>query len=673
MITTSPTKSTQPSPTPFSCLYADLANCIRFLSADAVEKAKSGHPGMPMGMADVAAVLWKDFLTFDPAKPDWPNRDRFVLSAGHGSMLLYSLLYLTGYEDMTLDQLKSFRQWGSKTAGHPEYGYAAGIETTTGPLGQGVANAVGMALGQKILAAQFGEDLINYKIYAIASDGDLMEGISQEAISLAGHLCLNNLIILYDDNHISIDGPTSLSFSDETQQRFKASHWDVCTIDGHKPEEIYEALSQARSNQRPTLICCKTTIAKGAPTKAGSAASHGSPLGSAEIQAMRDGLGWSYPPFEIPQSFLKDWREIGKTHHQTRLDWEKKLLNHPKGSELARYFKKELPPSLSDVFDKYIQGLVQTPVPKATRQLSQMVLDEIASHIPEMIGGSADLTGSNNTKAKSQEVISPTYFEGHYIHYGVREHGMAGIMNGLCLSGLRPYGGTFLIFSDYLRPSLRLAALMELPVIYVLTHDSIGLGEDGPTHQPIEHLAALRAIPNLNVFRPADGVEVAECWKLALESKTHPSVIVLTRQNIKPVRLELTSDNLSQRGGYVIRKSSKRDVSLIATGSEVGLAVDVADSLEKIGVHAAVISIPCTRLFDEQPKEYRDSVLGNSQTLRVVIEAASPFGWDHYVGQDGIKCCIDTFGASAPGEIVYEHYGLTVDSITQRVLKGLEA
>lgn len=635
--------------------HQDLANALRFLSIDAVEKAKSGHPGLPMGMADVATVLWRYFLRFDVNNPQWENRDRFVLSAGHGSMLLYSLLYLTGYKAMTLEQLQQFRQLGSITAGHPEYGYAPGIETTTGPLGQGLATAVGMALAAKILSARFGDQAYNYRTYVIASDGDLMEGISQEAISFAGHLQLKNLVVLYDDNHISIDGSISLAFSDDTEKRFKASNWQVIRIDGHNADEIYGALSNAQVAQHPTLIICKTTIAYGSPNKAGTSGAHGSPLGADEIEATRQNLGWSHPPFVIPENILSQWRDVGQQQTATPLP----TLGQDKIAEVIKPIITELK-----------RNFVDQPKALATRQLSQLVLDKLAPSLDCLIGGSADLTGSNNTKAASQVAITADDFSGNYLHYGVREHGMAAIMNGLCLSGFRPYGGTFLIFSDYLRPSLRLAALMHLPVIYVLTHDSIGLGEDGPTHQPIEHLASLRATPNLNVFRPADAVEVAECWSLALESSETPSVLALTRQNIKPFRLTYDAENLSAKGGYVIRSVTNPKVVIMATGSEVEIALEVADKLLAQAIEASVVSMPCTRLFDAQDKSYKKSVLQEA-ALKVAIEAASPFGWERYVGTNGLVFGIDGFGASAPYQQLYAKFGLTADHIVSQVLKEL--
>lgn len=651
--------------------YPTLANAIRFLSADAVEKAKSGHPGMPLGMADVATVLFQDFLKFSPENPDWLNRDRFILSAGHGSMLLYSLLYLTGYKDITLDEIKNFRQLNAKTAGHPEYGYAAGIEITTGPLGQGISSAVGFALAEQIMNAEF-PDLFDHKTYVIASDGDLMEGIAQEAISLAGHWRLKNLVVLYDDNSISIDGDTDLAFSDDTQRRFESCHWEVITINGHDFDEIHAALSRAQQANRPVLVRCKTRIAEGAPTKVGTSSSHGSPLGSNEIQGMREALGWSYEPFEIPSEILDIWRAAGQRGDSLAAAWIKRYNAHADSKEINRRMSKTLSPSVNDALKSVMLSYIDMPVSKATRQLSQDVLERIAPLMPELIGGSADLTGSNNTKAKPQRIIDRDNYAGNYIHYGVREHGMAAIMNGLSLyGGFRPYGGTFLIFSDYLRPSLRLSALMHQPVVYVLTHDSIGLGEDGPTHQPIEHLASLRAMPNLNVFRPADGIETAECWQIALHSKDRPSVLALTRQNVRQVRLLDVQENRSAKGGYIVwGDATQCDVTLIATGSEVGLAVDVAEALVEQNIQATVVSMPCTRLFDEQSEDYRQQVLGVAP--RFVIEAASSYSWHKYVGDKGHIFGIDTFGASAPAPQLYDKFGLTVDKIVPEILKRVK-
>lgn len=646
-------------------LHQQMANAVRFLSIDAVEKAKSGHPGMPMGMADVATVLWRDFLRFDPTCPDWLNRDRFVLSAGHGSMLLYSLLYLSGYEDITLDEIKNFRQLDSKTAGHPEYGYAAGIETTTGPLGQGISNAIGLALGAKLLQAELGADVINHKVYTIASDGDLMEGISQEVISFAGHLKLNNLIVLYDDNQICIDGPTDLAFTDDTPKRFEASHWFTMTVDGHDPAAIRQALTRAQTADKPVLIACKTKIGYGSPKKANTSGAHGSPLGTDEVAATRQNLDWPYPAFEVPEVILSTWREAGKRTLKERQTWDTNFAGHPSKEAILSRISRTLPKEVSEKFASLRKSFAESKLAQATRQLSQHVLDEITPMMPELVGGSADLTGSNNTKAKQQKPISPFDFSGKYIHYGVREHGMAAIMNGLSLYGsFRPYGGTFLVFSDYLRPALRLSALMEQPVIYVLTHDSIGLGEDGPTHQPIEHLAALRAIPNVNVFRPADAVEVAECWEAALEATSTPSILVLTRQNITPFR-DKTASNLVAKGGYVISEDPDAAITLIATGSEVEIALEVQQQLALQNIKSRVVSLPCWRLFDQQPTEYRNQVLGSK--MRVAIEAASSFGWERYVDQDGLICGIDSFGASAPYSQLYDKFGLTADKICNKI------
>ncbi len=659
---------TPTSSTSLAVSHNDMANAIRFLSMDAVEHAKSGHPGMPMGMADVATVLFRDFLNFDPHQPTWPNRDRFVLSAGHGSMLLYSLLYLTGYPDMTVDELKAFRQLGSRTAGHPEYGHAPGIETTTGPLGQGISNAVGMALGQALLAARFGADLFNHFTYVIASDGDLMEGISHEAISFAGHLQLGKLIVFFDDNHISIDGSTSLTVSDNQPARFEAAGWHTQAIDGHDEAAIIKAIQAAQKSNKPSLIACRTKIAFGAPKKEGTAASHGAPLGAEEIAATRAALGWPYAPFVVPDEILTAWRGVAERGRALASVWADHFGISPHKGEIARRLQGQLPEGWKNPVQELIMQLQEEKPHQATRQLSQRVLDVLTAVVPELVGGSADLTGSNNTKAHSQKDITATDFEGSYIRYGVREHGMAAIMNGLSLSNLlTPYGGTFLIFSDYMRPALRLSALMKRQAIYVLTHDSIGLGEDGPTHQPIEQLAALRAIPNLNVFRPADGIETAECWALALEHRDTPSILALTRQALPTIRLEKASTNLCARGGYVLRESQgARQVTLIATGSEVHIALKAQEQLTEDGIHAAVISLPCWRLFDQQPEIYRTSVLGQA-ALRVAIEAAGPTGWEKYVGIDGIIIGMKSFGASAPSEDLYPHFGMTAEAIVKAV------
>ncbi len=652
---------------PLHCSTATLANAIRALAMDAVEAANSGHPGMPMGMADIATVLVSKFLKFDAAHPNWPDRDRLILSNGHGSMLLYALLYLTGYEDMTLDQIKTFRQWGSKAAGHPEHGEAAGIEVTTGPLGQGLANSVGMALGERILKATFGNDLVNHKIYVMVGDGCLMEGISEEAISLAGHLQLNNLIVLFDDNQISIDGPTDLTVSDDQLARFQASNWNTVRIDGHNFEEIERALTQAQTATKPTLIACRTQIGKGAPHKAGTAGIHGAPLGAAEIQATRETLSWSHDPFVIPDDILKTWRAVGKQGNTERLAWETRLAQHPEKAEFERRLDGNLPAGwevpLKQLLEKFI---IEKPL-AATRVSSQWVLDVLSPSVPELIGGSADLTGSNNTKAKNMTAITPTNYEGNYIHYGVREHAMGAAMNGLALhGGIIPYGGTFLVFSDYCRPAIRLSALMGLRVIYVMTHDSIGLGEDGPTHQPIEHLASLRAMPNLLVFRPADAVEVGECWALALKSEKAPSLLALTRQNL-PLLRENASENLCAKGGYILKDATGiRQITLLATGSEVHLALKTREILEAEGLATAVVSFPCWELFDKQPKSYQDSVLDRT-TFRVAIEAASPFGWERYVGEMGLIIGMDHFGASAPAEDLYRHFGFAPEDMARRI------
>jgi transketolase len=652
-----------------------MANAIRVLAMDAVEKAQSGHPGMPMGMADIATVLFSEHLKFDPQNPEWPDRDRFIISNGHGSMLLYAVNYLTGYKKMTLEELKNFRQLGSHTAGHPEVDHSLGIETTTGPLGQGLANAVGMALAERLLNAEFGDELVNHHTYVFAGDGCLMEGISHEAISLAGHLKLSKLILFFDDNGISIDGSTDLSVSDDQLLRFQASGWHTQAIDGHDPEAISLAIQVAQKTAQPSLIACRTTIGFGAPHKAGTAAAHGSPLGLEEISEARKELDWPYAPFEIPQDILAWWRDKGLRNVKAREAWQKRLACQDPHirSEFERRQKGELPQNWQDSIHSLIKEFIEKPLALATRQLSQSVLDILAQAIAELLGGSADLTGSNNTRAKNMNAVIPGDYRGRYIYYGVREHAMAAVMNGICLhKGFIPYGGTFLTFSDYCRPSIRLAALMKIPTIFVMTHDSIGLGEDGPTHQPIEHLASLRAIPNLNVFRPSDGVEVAECWMLAVASKETPSVIVLTRQKVPHLRLSYESENLSAKGGYLLYESKTlpRQVTLIATGSEVSLAVSAHEQLESQGIRSAVVSMPCWRLFDQQPEAYRREVLGD-KVIRVAIEAASPFGWDHYLGEKGVMIGMQGFGASAPAELLYQHFGITIEKIVERVLKAL--
>jgi transketolase len=646
-----------------------MANALRALAMDAVEKAKSGHPGMPMGMADVATVLWTKFLKFDPADPHWPDRDRFVLSAGHGSMLLYALLHLTGFADMTMEELKRFRQLGAKTAGHPEFGHAAGIETTTGPLGQGIANAVGMAMAERWLNARFGDGTVDHYTYVIAGDGCLMEGISQEAISLAGHLRLNRLIVLFDDNGISIDGPTSLTTSEDQCARFAASGWNTQRIDGHDPAAIEAAIVAARSSGRPTMIACRTTIGYGAPTKGGTAGAHGAPLGAAEIAATRERLGWSNGPFEIPVDVLERWIDAGHRGAVARKAWEGRLSRMPgeQRAEFRRMMAGKLPKGFEEAVVAYKGKLLQDKPTLATRVSSQNALDVLAAAVPELVGGSADLTGSNNTKAKSQTPLGASQYGGRYVYWGVREHAMAAAMNGMALhGGMIPYGGTFLVFTDYCRPAIRLAALMGQRVVFVMTHDSIGLGEDGPTHQPVEHLAALRAIPNLAVFRPSDAVETLECWQLALERQDGPSVLALTRQNLPPLRLAGNpAENRSARGAYVLAEAEggERQVTLIGTGSETSLAMAARDLLTARGVRAAVVSMPCWSLFDRQTASYRRAVLGGPRVAKVAVEAALGFGWDRYLGGKGAFVGMTGFGASAPAPDLYRHFGITPDAV----------
>jgi len=653
----------------------EMANAIRALAMDAVERANSGHPGMPMGMADVATVLFSEYLHFDPQHPHWPDRDRFILSAGHGSMLQYALLYLTGYEDMTLDEIKKFRTLGSKTAGHPEYGHATGIETTTGPLGQGLANSVGMALAERMLAARFGDKLTDHYTYVIAGDGCLMEGISQEAISLAGHLNLHKLIVLWDDNHISIDGPTSLTTSEDQLKRFEACGWAVAAIDGHDHAAISKAIKAAQSNNRPTMIACRTTIAFGAPTKAGTSASHGSPLGKSEIEGARAKLGWSHGEFEVPAPILSAWRDVGKCGHAAYAEWTKhyNAADTAVRSEFERLMQKDLPAKAMETLQAFKQKLAETKPNEATRKSSENVLEALVPVMPELAGGSADLTGSNNTKTKAMKPVTAKDYSGSYIYYGVREHAMGAIMNGLALhGGFIPYGGTFLVFTDYCRPAIRLSALMQQRVIYVMTHDSIGLGEDGPTHQPVEHLASLRAIPNLHVFRPCDAMETAECWALALATKDSPSILSLTRQNLPAARKEYTPDNLCARGGYIISPANgTAKVTLMATGSEVSIALDAQTQLAAKGIAANVVSLPCWELFDAQPKSYRDSVLG-SGTIKVAIEAALSFGWERYIGDNGIFVGMKGFGASAPAKDLYKHFGITAEHVIEEVVKKVK-
>ena len=643
--------------------HDQLANAIRFLAVDAVEKATCGHPGMPMGMADVATVLFTQFLKFDPADPKWPDRDRFVLSAGHGSMLLYALLYLTGYPDMTIDEIKRFRQLGSKTPGHPEYGHTQGVETTTGPLGQGLAMAVGMALAEKLLNARYGSDLVDHRTYVIAGDGCLMEGVSQEAITLAGHLKLAKLIVLWDDNNITIDGAVSLADSTDQVARFKAAGWDAWHIDGHDTQAIAEALEKAQQSDRPVLIACKTLIGFGAPTKAGTHGVHGAALGAAEIAGAREKLGWTAPAFEVPEPILATWRAAGARGAKAREAWTARHDDEAAAARFDQDIAKALSPALAGAIAEFKQAASGANAAQATRVSSQKVLDVLAKVQPNLLGGSADLTGSNNTKAAGMTNVTPLDFSGRYIHYGIREFGMSAAMNGLALhGGFIPYGGTFLVFADYARPAIRLSALMRQRVIYVLTHDSIGLGEDGPTHQPVETLAALRAIPHLHVFRPADAVETAEVWGLALGLKNAPSVLALSRQNLPIVRKEHSAENRSALGAYVLREApGERDVTLLATGSEVSLALAAADELAKQSVKAAVVSIPCFELFAQQAPGYRASVLG--QAPRVGIEAALRQGWDAVLAPEDFFIGMTDFGASAPIADLYKFFGITVEAV----------
>jgi len=644
-----------------------LANAIRVLSMDAVERAQSGHPGMPMGMADVATTLYANFLKFDSSQPEWADRDRVVLSAGHGSMLLYSLLYLTGYPDMSLEQLMNFRQLGSNAAGHPEYGMVKGIETTTGPLGQGLANGVGMAIAEQMMAARYGRDLVNHRTYVLAGDGCLMEGISHEAASLAGHLRLSKLTLLFDDNGISIDGPTSLTTSDDQLTRFSALGWHVQHIDGHNNDAIANSLVAAAQDPRPSLIACKTIIGKGAPTKKGTASVHGAPLGIDEVNAARKELGWSHGPFEVPNQVLSRWRQIGSRGIKQRKEWDKRA----KASQILPLFEASLDGTLPDGLSESLADSVNKQIKKngamATRKASEFVLETINTKAKTLIvGGSADLTGSNNTKAKDMSIITRGDFSGSYIHYGVREHAMAAAMNGIALhKGLIPYGGTFLVFSDYARPAIRLSALMGLRVIYVMTHDSIGLGEDGPTHQPVEHLSALRSIPNLAVFRPADLTETAECWMLALGRKSGPSVIALTRQNVPALRGTDKNSNLCAAGAYEIRPAGgKCKVSILASGSEVNLAIETQTILENANIWTKVVSMPCWELLETLHEDQREDLLGGD-VLRVGIEAASRPGWDRWLGNKGVFFGMDGFGASAPFQDLYRHFGLTAEHISK--------
>ena len=635
---------------------------------DGVEKAKSGHPGMPMGMADVATVLFSKFLKFDASRPDWADRDRFILSAGHGSMLIYSLLHLTGYKAATREELSNFRQWGSRTAGHPEFGHMPGVETTTGPLGQGLANSVGFAMAERHLAAKYGADLVDHRTWVIAGDGCLMEGVSQEAIALAGRYQLNKLTVLWDDNAITIDGAVSLSDATDQKARFKAAGWAVKVIDGHDMKAIKSALQWATRQDRPTLIACKTKIGRGAATMEGSHKTHGAALGAAEVAATRLGLAWTHAPFELPEAIDKAWKKVGRRGAKERKAWEARLKASSQAADFTRAMKGDLPAGAFDALNAKIAELVETKPAQATRQSSGAALDELFAAIPELVGGSADLTGSNNTFVKGTPIFDAPTYEGRYVNWGIREFGMAAAMNGMALhGGIIPYGGTFMVFSDYSRPAIRLGALMGVRAVHVLTHDSIGLGEDGPTHQPVEHLAALRAIPNLLVFRPADTVEAMECWQAALEHKHAPSALALSRQKTPAVRTVASDGNLSAKGAYEIRAAKgAAKVTLFGTGTELALALAAADVLESEGVPTRVVSVPCFELFFQQPKTYQDSVIGRG-TVRVAIEAAVQQGWERFIGEDGAFVGMTGFGASAPAEVLYEKFGITTDAVVAAV------
>jgi transketolase len=642
--------------------HNNLANCIRFLSIDAVQKANSGHPGMPMGMADVVTILFQKFLKFNPKNPNWLNRDRFILSAGHGSMLLYSLLYLTGYKSISLKDIKSFRQLNSICAGHPEYHPGSGIETTTGPLGQGIGNAVGMALAQSILDHKIGKKIFNHKTYVLAGDGCLMEGISHEAMSLAGHLKLKNLIMLFDNNSISIDGPTSLTVSDNFKKRFESYGWDYIDVNGHNPKEIFKALKKVQNAKKPTVISCRTKIGYGSPNKSGKASSHGSPLGSDEINLVRKKLQWHHKAFDIPKDLLSQWRKIGQQGSIEEKKWNK--IYQKNRTQINKIFNQ----NFSKEIKKEKLSATQDIKPLASRKASEKILIALTLKENSLIGGSADLAGSNNTKTKTQKIIEPGKFDGNYIHYGVREHAMAAMMNGIALhSKFIPYGGTFLIFSDYCKPAIRLSALMEKQVIYVMTHDSIGLGEDGPTHQPIEQLSGLRSIPNLNILRPADRMETIECWEIALKNKKTPSVLSLTRQNLEPIRLKFSNTNKCSLGAYEIQRSNKNiNITILASGSEVNLAKKICKNLAKDKIYSKVISVPSQEIFQKQSQDYKDKIMKETKYV-FSIEAGRTDCWKKYIGRDGLSFGIDDFGKSAPYEDIYNHFGLSVKNISFKI------